>query len=372
MRRGPTVVAGLAALAGAACHVVAQSELTRPLTRERIVHPEGAVARRPALVWTDAGALRFVEPLECPTEDRIRQRAALELVTRPNLATFTVGVIAATLGGVMLTSGLFSSHPGSSPYSYAGGAGLALGLPFAIGPWIGNRTELRDAASPITEDRRPGPSQPCGERPLAARAATLEVSGLEIRGAIDRDGVFAISPYAWIDAYAPATAPAAVTARVEADAGARTIDAVLDTGALAGHAAAFLARAGIDARIEPLTLVPGVVGGPLRVSLTTTASGPALRVALPLRNDGPGAAWGLRGQITAPGSPAIDGRMIYAGALARGASVTRELVIPIAPAVASALGAATLELSVELRDAHGTAPSTPIRFRGRVPGEPPR
>src|SRR3954454_19565654 len=88
---------GLAALAG--CHVQAQSETLRAISTERIVHAEGAIPHRATLALTDAGRLRFVEPLECPTEEIVHQHATIEIATRPNLATFTVGVIAAAAGG---------------------------------------------------------------------------------------------------------------------------------------------------------------------------------------------------------------------------------------------------------------------------------
>jgi hypothetical protein len=366
-----TIVAAL--LAAAACHVRDHSELTTPIATERVVHAEGAIARRPAIVWTDAGQLRFVEPLECPSEELVRQRTTIETVIRPNLATFTVGVIAASVGGVMATSGLFSSDRGSSPLTYVGLAGLAVGLPLAIGPWLGDRTETREPGAPSPPVRRIGPSQPCGDRPLAARSATLEVSGVQIHGAVDRDGRFAISPYQWIDAYDAGAVPAAdLAATVESDAGPRTIAAVLDREAIASHAAAYLARQGSDAAIAPLRLVPGIVPGPLRASLVTTGEGDALHVVLALRNDGPGDASGVRGQITAPATPAIDGRMIYVGKLARGAAVSRELVIPLAARAANALRGQAIELSVELRDAHGTAPTTPIKLRASLRGDPVR
>jgi hypothetical protein len=367
-----TAVSGLSALAGPGCHVVVRTETMRPTAIEHVVHPEGAIAHRAELVWTDAGGLRFVEPLECPTEEILRQHATIELATRPNLATFTVGVIAAAAGGILLTTGLFSDRPGASPYTYLGLAGAGVGLPFAIGPWLGDHIEVREGGEPAAE-RRPGPSQPCGERPVPARSATLEVGGLEIRGAVDRDGRFAISPYRWLDAYGAASAPAQdITARVDGDAGPRTIATVLDARGLASHAADFLAHADFDAAIQPLKLVPGIAAAPLRAGLVTGDDGPALRVVLALRNDGPGEASGLRGQITAPGAPAIDGRMIYVGRLARGAAVTRELMIPLAPGAAAALRGQVIDLSIELRDAHGTAPPTPVRFHGAISGDGPR
>jgi hypothetical protein len=380
MRCTPTLVASLAALAGpasSACHVVVQTETTRPLATERIPHPEGAIARRPTLTWTDAGQLRFIEPLECPTEEIVRQHTTTERATRPNLATFTVGVIATTVGGVMLTSALFSKTPGTNPLTYAGLAGVGVGLPLAIGPWIGNRIELgeeRDDAG-ASALRRPGPSQPCGDRPLAARSATLEIgggAGLEVHGAIDPAGVFSVSPYQWIDAYDPTRAPSSeVTATIDGEGGPRTVTAVLDAGALAKHAAGFLAHSDFEAKVEALKLVPGTAAGALRVSLTITELGPAIRVVLPLRNDGPGDAWGLRGQIAAPTTPALDGRMIYVGKLAKGAQVARELVIPLAAKTAASLRGEMIDLSVELRDAHGTAPATAVKFHGTLPGDAP-
>ena len=349
------------------CHVIVPSETTRVVSSGRVVHPEGAVARRAALVLGDAGRLRFVEPLECPTEEIVHRRATVELATRPNLATFTVGVIAAAVGGVVLVTGLLSSRPGASPYTYVGVGGAGAGLPLAIGPWLGNRVDVRDGEPSV--ERQPGPSQPCGDRPLAARAATLQVSGLEIHGAIERDGGFAISPYQWIDAFRAAQAqPSEIAATVEGDAGPRTMTAVLDVRWLAANAGGFLAHADFDPAIQPLRVVPGIVAGALRATLVDGDAGPAVRIVLPLRNDGPGDAWAVRGQITAPGVPAIDGRMIYVGKLARGASVSRELVIPVAARSAAALRGQRVELSVELRDGHDTAPTTPVRFAGTLDG----
>jgi hypothetical protein len=372
--RRPAVAVGLSLIAG--CHVAIPGETVRALSMEPIVHREAAVARRAALVATDAGVLRFVEPLDCPTELRVRQKATIEIAIRPNLATFAVGVLAAAAGGVMLTTGLFANRPAASPYTYLGLAGAGVGLPLAIGPWLGNRIDVRDGGEQIVS-RDPGLAQPCGERGLRARAATLDVSGLEVRGAIDATGRFAISPYRWIDAYQAGSDPAsqgsqgsAITAVVDTDAGPRTVTGVLDPRWLAAHAGDFLAHADFDPAIQPLALVPGITAGPLRASLIAGDDGPAVRVVLPLRNAGPGDAWAVRGQIAAPGAPAIDGRMIYVGKLARGTAVTRELVVPIAPGAAAALRGRSVELSVELRDAHGTAPSTPVEFRGSLGGPP--
>jgi hypothetical protein len=356
MRRARLLSAGLAVVA-AGCHVRARNELTRPVVLARIPHPEGAIARRPALAWTDAGRLRFVEPLECPTEERYRIDTAIETTTGPNLATVTIGVITAAVGGVMLTAGLFSDHHGSSPYTALGAGGVLVGLPLAIGPFVGTGVVAarQPDAAPLT---RPGPSQPCGDRPLAARSATIDTGGLAIFGAVAADGSFEVSPFDWIDAYDP-TAAQQLTATVAADGGARTITAVLDRATLADRARAFLAHAAFPAQIAPLTVVPVLVPG----AATLRFDGDSLVIALPLRNDG-GPASAVRGQLIATGQPAIDGRMLYIGQVARGAVIQPELRVPLAPGAADRLRGAIGELALELRDAYGTAPATAVRVRG--------
>lgn len=356
MRRARSLSAGLAVVA-AGCHVRARNELTRPVVLERIAHPEGAIARRPALAWTDAGRLRFVEPLECPTEERYRIATTLETTTGPNLATVTIGVITAAVGGVMLTAGLFSDQRGKSPVTVLGAGGVLVGLPLAIGPFVGTGVvaEPQPEAAPLT---RPGPSQPCGDRPLAARTATIDASGLAIFGAVAADGGFEVSPFDWIDAYDPSAAQQ-LTATVAADGGARTITAVLDRATLADRAKQFLSHAAFPAQIAPLTVVPVLAPG----AATYRFDGDALVVTLPLRNDG-GPASAVRAQLIATGQPAIDGRMLYIGQLARGAAIQRELRVPLAPGVADRLRGSVGELALELRDAHGTAPTTAVRVRG--------
>jgi len=358
------------ALVASACHVTVHTETTHPGKIERIQHAEGAIAHRPTLVLTDAGLLRFVEPLECPTEEIVETVAGTEVATRPNLATFVIGIIATSIGGVLAVRGL-ASDDRSNPATFAGIGGLGVGLPLAIGPWIGTRTVLRPgpATAPV---RRPGPSEPCGARALVAKSATLTVRGIEVHGAIDRDGVFSISPYQLVDAFDTKQVPAwDVSAVVDAEGRPRTVTAVLESGTLTQRAPAFLATATFDSKIEPMRLVPGVVAGTLRVSMTSTRDGPALRVVLPIKNDGPGDAWAVRGQLTSP-TKAVDGRVIYVGHLAKGAAVSRELLIPLTQTAADSLKGASIEVSIELRDAHGTAPQTPVRFRGSVLGDAPR
>lgn len=364
-------LAALALLASTACHVTVRTEVTHPTDEQSIQHPEGAIAHRPTIVLSEVGTLRFVEPLECPTERVVSSKTTYEIETRPNLATFVVGVIATAVGGVMVIGGVGSKDGAANPVTYGGIGLFAAGLPFAIGPWVGLSKSLEEG--PVTPPQRaPGPSVPCGARALEATTATLVVRGIEVHGAITADGTFSISPYQLVDAYAPTTVNAwDISAAVETKAGPRTIEAVIDGTTLAARAKDFLAHTDFDATIQPLRLVPNIVPGTLRASLTSTTSGPAMRIVLPVKNDGPGEVWALRGQIASP-TKAIDGRIIYIGHLKKGEALSRELIIPITAASADALRAGTLDISIELRDAHGTAPATPVRFRGDVLVDAPR
>jgi hypothetical protein len=363
-------VFALAALL-AACHVTRRSEIVEPIATERVVHHQGAQPRKPTLVLTDVGTLRFIEPLECPTEEKVIASTIEETEISPNLATFVVGVIATSIGGILLVRGLTGDDL-DSPFTYGGAIGLAAGLPFAIGPWLGNRTE-RVPRGDKTEQLRPGPSESCGDRALPASVATLSFRGIEVFGTIGKDGTYSISPYQLVDALDSTRIPTwDITATVETPSGARTIQALVEGGALATRAPAFLVRLETNMKVEPMRLVPGIVPGTLRASLTQTTDGPAIRLVLPLRNDGPGETWALRGLISSSTTKSIDGRVLYIGHIGKGAAVTPELLIPLTASAADSIRNDTIELTVELRDAHGTAPSTPIRFRGAVLVDLPR
>jgi len=342
----------IAVLALAGCHVTSANEVTRYGAIDYVRHPDGAVARKPALVLGDAGALRFVEPLECPTDELVVAHTTTEIVTRPNFATFVVGVVATAVGGVLAVRGAFGD---GGPATYAGIAGVAVGLPLAIGPFTGNHKELREgpAVAPV---RRPGPSEACGERPLAAPAATLEIAGREVYGAIDDNGVFAVSAFELVDAYQSAIASVDYTARLD---DGRTIAGVIDGRALASRAPAFLADGRFDGKIEPLRAVPDIRAKPPAAMLGDGW----VRIVMRLENRGPGEAFGVRAAITAS-QPALDGRILYIGRLGRGAQVSALITIPISRAAGDALRGTEVDIAVELRDAHGTAPATPLHFRG--------
>ncbi len=356
----------------AGCHLVERNEIVRPGAIERVPLRDRPTARPATLQLTEGGQFRFVEPLECPTENVIQQTTGLEILTKPNLATFVVGIVATSLGAVATIRGVSDDDPGGSPFLYAGAALIGGGLPLAVGPWIGNRTETTEGA-PRPAVRSPGSTEPCGERTVVAKTATLRARGLEIYGSIDGDGMFSISPFAIIDAYETAGSLPTweISAVIDGDR-SKQVAAMIDGGAFATRSKGFLAAATFDARVEPMRLVPGLSAGALRVGMVASAGGTAVRIVLPIKNDGPGPAWGVRGHLTAPSAPSIDGRILYIGSIAKGEGREGELVIPISPEVAGEIRNSVIGVSLELRDAHGTAPATPIRFRGPVIVDPTR
>ena len=348
-----------------ACHVVSELDNTRPGDIRIVHHTDRPTPRHPAVVVGPGGVLRFVEPLECPTEHVVATQNSTEIITGPNIATFIVGVIATSVGAIVLAKGSFDRDA----LLIGGGAtGLVVGGPLAVGPWLDNTRALRaDPRGPAITTA--GPAVLCGERPLAAKRAAIAVRGLELDGTIDEQGRFSISPFSVIDAYDVATLPPWDTV-ITID-GKAPFTQLVPGSDLAMQAFAFLQHLDVDTAIAPMRLVPGLVPGLLRVSLTSTSSGPVLRVVLPLSNDGPGDATGVRGQITTQ-SPQLDGRMIYIGSIKKGSVVTRELLVPITPALAASLRDDPLDLAIMLRDGHGTAPTTPVKFRGVVLAEAPR
>ncbi len=355
------------------CHVTSQLEISRPGAHHRVEHRDHPVAKQPTIVLTDAGMLRFVEALECPTEELIDQQQTIETHRDPNLAAFVVGIAATAVGAIVFTAAALGKDPSGSPLLYAGGLGLVVGLPLAVGPWVGGTTDL-ELGKPLPPVSQPGPNMACGEHPIVAPSATVTINDTDVHGKIDPDGVFSVSPYELLDAFETRNLrPWNVSAALDAGNGATTvISAVIDGTALGDHARGWLTAARwLDQRVEPMRVVPGIVAGTLRVSLTMTKDGPAIRVVLPLHNDGPGEAWAVRGQI-ASSVRALDARMIYVGHLGKGEAVSREILIPVAADVGSMIRGATVMVSVELRDAHGTAPVTPVRFNGQVLVDLPR
>ncbi len=364
------VVSALVATALAGCHVTYRVADLRPGETHLTPHPELARELPATLVVTAEGRFRFVTPLVCPTVEVVDMQSSTIIKVRPNLATFVVGVITAGVGAVG-TGSLLATRSSTNPAEVAAPFVLASGLALAIGPFLGTSTDR--AYGPVQPVERGRKELPCGARPLAARAATLTWRGLRARGAIAADGTFAISPFAFTDAFAAGRGePIDVTAVVELDSGSTTtIQAIVPPDALVASRDAFLKRTGIDARWETLRKVPRVEAGTLRVSRTTDAGQPILRVVLPLTNAGPGDAWQVRGVIAAA-DPEVDGRLVYVGRVPAHGQATGTLEIPLSPETDRVLAGSSIELAVSLIDADATTGAGPVRFRGAILNDVPR
>ncbi|MBK9035939.1 MAG: hypothetical protein IPL61_32605 [Myxococcales bacterium] len=311
----------------------------------------------------DRGRLVFVEPLLCATETTTDVASFDVVRQKPNAATLVVGVITSGLGFVAATAGLLSEDPGGTPLSYVGPGAIAVGLPLVIGPLVGNTIERNPTG--VQEVRRPGPDERCGARPVAGRHATVLWSGLHIEGAVDADGAFALSPFDFVDAFEPRLQALDLAIDlVRADGTAARLDTVIDASTLAAARAGFFAARGLDATVPTLAELGKVAQyepGPLAVSLGDGG----LKVALPIDNVGPGRGYGLR-VVLASSSTELDGRVLYLGALAAGARATLTATIPLTDEAARAVAAPGFALAALIRDGHGLAPPTPVRWRGVV------
>ena len=366
LSRRSIVPAVVAALALAGCHtIVSHEETARGETRrERRAGPPRPLPAR--LELAPDGRFRILEPLVCGA-DSVTDLDVTRVARRtPNAATLIVGVVATAAGVVALVSGASADEPGGSPLTYVGPVAIAGGLPLVIGPLIGNRTDRTLVET--RQVRAPGEDERCGERPVAAVRATLMWSGLRAVGAVDADGWLAVSPFAFVDAFAIADAPPmAITVEVELLGGGQlVVEAVIDQAALAKAQVGFLAGAGLDATAPPIRKVPRLEPEPFTLYRTGAAGARVLELVLPIRNTGPGAAFAVRVILSSP-NPELDGRVIYAGQIAAHGDRRLAATLPISDLADRALATGELTLSGRLRDAYDAAPETPIRFQGRVP-----
>jgi hypothetical protein len=357
----------LVALA-AGCHVRSTVTAVHPGAQHAEAVAGGRPRAMPATVVVAAdGRLRFVAPLQCPADVFVDVERSETRHVEPNLATAVVGIILTVAGAVTLVGGLAEGRTGLGGL---GLGGVAVGLPFAIGPWLGNGDT--DVARGHESMRKGAGEVACGEMPLTARTASVRSGRFQAFGGVDADGTFEVSPFTWVDAFAPADQPALnLTADLVTDDGIQTIEAVIEASQFAGTRDAFFAAAGIDATVAPLRKVPTLEPGGPKVSRRMIDGRPHLRIVLPIDNTGPGDAWQVRGVIESDNAE-IDGRLIYVGHLARGESVRAELLIPLSVAANRELSGGEVELSIVLREAHGAAPDSPAHFKGKILEDVPR
>ena len=352
------------ALASAGCHVTVLTELTHTRATRAEPHRDRARARPPAITLAD-GALRFVGPLVCPSDDLV------EVEPEPGRTRGQPGDVRRRRdrhGGRRdrRDLGAEQQRSGGDPLTYGGLGAAAIGLPFAIGPWIGNGVDSSPGV-PRTE-RRPGAEIACGSRPVGGGFARLTIGDRAIYGAVDADGVFATSPFTWIDAFDAAGGPAFA---VHAELGGRVIDKVFDAGALAPWRETFLASTRLDVSVQPLRAVPRITAGAIRIGHVLVGSQATLHVVVPLANAGPGDAWQVRATIAAA-SPELDGRILYIGHIAPKATAIGELWVALSPEADDAIRRGTIELAFHLADARpdhagGVDPLPRTGRRRRVP-----
>jgi hypothetical protein len=351
-----------------ACHTRSRVVETRPGPDRYEVHADRVRALPATVVLGDGGRFRFVAPLRCAADVLVDVETSETVEVEPNLAAFVVGMIVTAAGAVALSAGLADDEPAKAGATWLGAGGVLAGAPLVIGPWFGNG--VTDVPGAVKTVRKGAGEQPCGERAVTARTASVRAGRFQAFGSVGADGTFEHSPFVFVDAFAAGDLPSLdVTADLVDEGGITTIAAVIEASALAAARDAWVAGAGLDDRVEPLRKVPRLEPGAAQVSRTSVDDRPRLRVVVPIHNAGPGDAWQVRGVIGAE-HPEVDGRIAYVGAIAAGADARVELLIPLSAAADKALGAGEVELTVQLRDAHGAAPEAPVRFRGRVAQAP--
>jgi hypothetical protein len=350
----------LACLTGA-CHVTSQVETTSFGDSREVVRDEPPRALEPAVTVAPSGRLAFVEPLVCAHDVVVEQRTETLIRTRPNMATVVVGLIGASLGAITTVIGLSDDDPGGAPATYLGLLGLAAGTPLVIGPYLGNGSErVPGDSGDVVRDRK---DLRCGMRPVRAKAALVRRGELQIFGAVSDAGEFEVSPFTFVDAFA---LHKVTGVELEVDlfddelgGGRRSMKAVLDPKSLSQGRAGFFASLGINGTIERLSKVPQL--GTTALQLTRVSlPRPHLEVAVTIRNQGPGTAYGVRGELFSR-LPSLRNRYVYFGQVAAGATATATVDV-WTQADPRQLDGANLE--VVLHDAHATTSSTPFKRVG--------
>ena len=345
---------GAAAMACAACHVTSRTEVREAVSRRDEPHLETARPLAPTVVLAD-GAFRFVEPLLCRSDEVVELAPQIQHAKKPNLATFVVGVVATIGGAVAGVSALADDNPGDNPLTYGGAAGVVVGIPLAIGPWLGNST--RTERGPARTERQAGREVPCGSRPITDGFALLTIGERQVYAALGADGALAVSPFTWVDAFDATGGPAfAVRAELRGRDGTRVVERVFEAGALAEWREAFLASTHLDVSVEALRAVPRLEVTDVAVGHVLIGSQETLHFQIGMRNKGPGDAWQVRIRL-GDSNPELDGRIIYLGHIAKNAVTTGELWLPISPATGAELrgtsgGTVIKPVAMNVTDAH--------------------
>lgn len=357
-------LAAVALAAVTACHTTSTYQTTTTADESVLAGNPGEPRALPVeMSVTEAGMFRFREPLVCRDDLMIEQYTWDVSKTEPNIATTIIGIIVTAAGAIAAVSGASDDQ---DALTYAGLAGVAVGLPLAVGPFFGNSSERTLASEKLV--KKNSEVVPCGDRPVRAWSATLTHAKLKIPGKVDDDGVFSVSPFAFVDAFAVGTLPGLdVTATlIDEDGDQKRIETVMSAEQLAVGRDGFFAANDIDGRVERLLKVPSVTARDLRVTrIAIDGKLPAVRIDVTVDNGGPGDAWGVRGRISSS-HPGIDGRFVYVGHLAARGSTTASVELQLPPHGDDISDA---QISVIMYDAHDTTREQPLEHDGPILNE---
>lgn len=349
--------------AAAGCHVTSRVETTTFGESREVARDEPPRALEPTVTMAASGRLVLAEPLVCGHDVVAEQRGEAVVRTRPNMATMIVGLIGVSLGAVTGVIGLSDEDPAGAPATYLGALGLVAGAPLVIGPFFGNSTERVPTSSrEIVRDRV---DRQCGMRPVRASAALLRRGALQIFGEVSEAGELEVSPFTFVDAFA-LHKNTGLELQIELYGGdggeeRRTVSAILDPRTLARGRDGFFASIGIDGTIERLSKVPRVSATDLTITRVAQPR-PHLEITVTVHNQGPGEAFGVRGELSSR-LPALADRYVYFGRVGPGATATATLRVHSQGEAAELDGA---KLEVVISDAHATTSSVPFRRSGPI------
>ena len=351
MRSGLSALA-VAALACNSVSVVQESFPVEPIARRTDSPP---ISLEPRVEVTAAGDLRFFSPRAC--EMRIYKREQVDNIrtVRPNLATVIVGLALGSISAVTLATGLAGDDPAGSASTWGGAAGVAVGVSLVALPYVGNTT--RRTSGETNEFPASTRQELCGKDPVDARSAVVTFQNIRIAGLIDPEGRFSIPVFHFIDVFDFDRIRGSASAML-ADGGAspHSIDWILDAESLTVAQSGFVRAQQFDASVRELDKVPRLNGDQFAVVLDRGDPYPIALVTVTIRNDGPGAAWGVRARLDSA-VPELRSRFIYVGRLGAGKSTQPVLAIPLAD---STIDLRTADLSLTILDAHKTAPTVPL------------
>ena len=336
------------AIAVNGCHTTSTNTRRVSDKPKLVPRPGTEQAQQPTVVLA-GDSLRFITPLRC-TADVTRTRTLYRVTrTGPNIGTVVVGVIAASAGFISGFVGLSSEQPSEALSTYAGAAGVVIGLPLTILPFIGNAESSKLIGSDTVADGTG--VAPCGERGLGVGPVTVNAIGATIYGTVDASGTFSVPVFDFLDAFALHEIRGAEFT-VHTDR--QRFSTVMHATKLAEGRTPFFARRNVEDTVQPMHKVPRLRIGSIHVQRHESA----FRLSVHVQNDGPGIAYRVRARV-ASGDPRLDGRVLYFGHVTARSNAAVSLDIP----VRDARSPLTDGVRVRLLDEHNTAPTTPTVWR---------